>query len=56
MMAARYGPQDSADLLLVRGADPKARNDLGLGAADFARSAGHEALAARLEAAERARR
>lgn len=51
MMAARYGASDSADLLLGRGANAKLRNDRDLGAADFARAAGREALAARLEAA-----
>ena len=50
MMAARYGTESSVDLLLARGADPKRRNDLGMTAADFARSAGREALARRLEA------
>jgi hypothetical protein len=48
MMAARYGAEASVDLLLARGADPGARNDHGLAAADFARLAGREALAARL--------
>jgi ankyrin repeat protein len=49
MMAARYGDEASADLLLARGADAKLRNDPGLSAADFARLAGREALAERLE-------
>jgi len=49
MMAARYGTETSVDLLLARGADPRRRNDLGMTAADFARSGGREALAARLE-------
>ncbi|MDP1901994.1 MAG: ankyrin repeat domain-containing protein [Rubrivivax sp.] len=53
MMAARYGDERSANLLLARGASPKARNDLGLTAADFARQGGREALAARLEQAAR---
>ena len=48
MMAARYGNEDSAQLLLARGADPKLRNDLGLSAADFATTGGREALAAKL--------
>ena len=49
MMAARYGAEASVDLLLARGADPKRRNDLGLTAADFARAAGREPLARRLD-------
>ena len=53
MMAARYGPQDAAELLLQRGANAKLRNDLQLNAADFARAAGREQLALRLEAAAR---
>jgi len=51
MMAAGYGAIDGADLLLARGADPRARNDGGLNAADFARRAGRATLAARLERA-----
>lgn len=51
MMAARYGAFDAAERLLARGADPRARNDLGLSAADFARQGGREALAAQLEKA-----
>ena len=53
MMAARYGPEDAAELLLQRGANAKLRNDLQLSAADFARAAGREQLALRLEAAAR---
>jgi len=49
MMAAGYGAEDSVNLLLARGADPKARNDNGLSPADFARIAGREKLAARLQ-------
>jgi hypothetical protein len=49
MMAAGYGAIDGADLLLARGADPKLRNSHGLTAADFARRAGRDALARRLE-------
>jgi ankyrin repeat protein len=49
MMAAQYGPEDSVKLLLDRGADPKRRNQLDLGAADFARKAGRDTLAKRLE-------
>lgn len=51
MMAARYGNTDSAELLLARGANAKARNDAGLTAADFARSAGRDRLARKLEEA-----
>ena len=51
MMAARYGAFDAAERLLARGADPRARNDLGLSAADFARQSGREALAAQLDQA-----
>lgn len=51
MMAARYGSEASVQLLLARGADPKARNDQNLTAADFARQAGRDKLAATLAAA-----
>jgi len=51
MMAAGYGPESSVDALLAKGADPKRVNDLKLNAVDFARRAGREALAKRLEAA-----
>ena len=53
MMAARYGSEDSVRLLLDRGANAKLRNDLGLDAADFARAAGRDSLAARLAPAAR---
>lgn len=49
MMAAQYGNPASVDLLLARGADPRLKNDQGLTAADFARRADRQALAARLE-------
>jgi ankyrin repeat protein len=49
MMAARYGTEDSVQALLARGADPRRRNEQGLLAADFARLAGRDALAARLD-------
>lgn len=49
MMAARYGSEQSVDLLLARGADPSARNERQLSAADFARQGGREALAQRLD-------
>lgn len=48
MLAARYGSEAAVELLLARGADVGRRNERGLAAADFARLAGREALAARL--------
>lgn len=51
MMAARYGSEDTVRLLRARGADPKARNDLGLNAADFARLGGRESLSKELDVA-----
>ena len=53
MMAARYGAQDAATLLLARGADPRLRNAAGASAADLARFAERDRLADRLEAAAR---
>lgn len=53
MMAARYGTEDQVDLLLRAGADLQLRNDLALSAADFARQAGRDKLADRLQAAAR---
>lgn len=53
MMSAGYGAIDGVELLLSRGADAAARNHAGLSAADFARRAGRESLAARLERAVR---
>ncbi len=53
MMAARYGSEAAVDLLLARGADARRRNDRDLDAAAFARAAGRESLARRLEAAAR---
>lgn len=53
MMAARYGTEDQVDLLLKAGADRQLRNDLGLSAADFARQAGRDTLAERLQPAAR---
>ena len=50
MMAAQYGSEDSVKLLLEHGADAKRRNQRNLGAADFARLSGREALTQRLEA------
>lgn len=49
MMSAGYGAIDSAVLLMARGADARVRNDAGLDAAAFARRAGRDALASRLE-------
>ena len=53
MMAARYGSEDAVRLLRARGADLRARNDLGLNAVDFARLGGRESLVKELEAATR---
>ncbi|HWP19792.1 MAG TPA: ankyrin repeat domain-containing protein [Burkholderiaceae bacterium] len=49
MMAARYGSEDAAQRLLDEGADPTLRNELGLSAADFAKSVGRDRLAAQIE-------
>jgi len=49
MMAAQYGSEDSVKLLLARGADPSKRNQKNLNAADFAKLAGRDALAAQLQ-------
>lgn len=53
MMAARYGSEESVRLLLERGANPTLRNERELDAADFARLAGREKLAAQLAAKPR---
>lgn len=53
MMAARYGSEASVQLLLARGADPGLRNQRGMTAADFARGAGRDRLAALLEPSTR---
>jgi hypothetical protein len=53
MMAARYGPESSVDLLLAQGADRTLRNERELDASDFARLEGREKLAARLAATAR---
>lgn len=53
MMAAQYGSEAAVDLLLKQGANVRLRNDLDLGAADFASRAKRESLAARLAAAAR---
>jgi uncharacterized protein len=49
MMAAGYGTEKSAELLLAKQAGTDARNERGLSAADFARAAGREALAQRID-------
>ena len=49
MMAARYGAEPAVDLLLKQGADPRLQNDASLTASDFAKQAGREALAQRLQ-------
>lgn len=49
MMAAGYGAEANVDVLLGRGADPRARNELQLSPADFARRAQRESLAERLD-------
>ncbi|MBI5258636.1 MAG: ankyrin repeat domain-containing protein [Burkholderiales bacterium] len=53
MMAARYGNEDAAVLLLARGADARLRNERNLGAGDFARMAGRDRLGEQLDAAAR---
>ena len=53
MMAARYGPEESAELLVARGAGRELRNDKAMTAADFARSAGRDSLGKVLEASAR---
>ena len=53
MMAARYGSDDSAVLLLAKGASTSVRNQKDMNAADFARSVGRDALAAKLAPAPR---
>lgn len=49
MLAAGYGGITSAEILLAAGADASLRNEQGLSAADFARKAGREGLAAKLK-------
>lgn len=51
MMAAQYGPEEAVMALLKQGADVRLRNDLNLGAADFAQRVGRESLAKQLQAA-----
>ncbi len=49
MMAARYGAENSVDLLLARGASASATNDRNLDAVDLARAAGRDFLLDRLQ-------
>lgn len=53
MMAAQYGAEESVTLLLAQRADARVRNERGLNAADFARLAGREKLAQRLDSTQR---
>jgi len=53
MMAAQYGSEDSVRLLLEHGADPNRRNRRELRAADFAKLAGRDSLAASLQKLQR---
>jgi uncharacterized protein len=53
--AAENGDAETVDLLLGAGADSSARTDDGRGAADLARSGGHESVADRLDSGERER-
>ena len=55
MMAVRYGASDVARLLVQEGADPALRNQLGLGALDFARQAGRDDMAELIAQAVRQR-
>lgn len=56
MMAAQYGSEDSVLQLIERGADVRARNQLDLGAVDFARLSGRAPLVRRLELLDRSGR
>ncbi|MDZ7814304.1 MAG: ankyrin repeat domain-containing protein [Ideonella sp.] len=51
MMAARYGSEEGAKLLLRRGADAQLLNEQNLAASDFAKKVGREGLAKDLAAA-----
>jgi ankyrin repeat protein len=51
IMASGFGSIDAADWLLGRGANAGLRNEAGRSAADFARSAGWDGLAERLDQA-----
>ena len=55
MMAAQYGTPAAVKLLLEAGADPAARNELGLSAVDFAQRANRRDAAEMIAAAIRAR-
>ncbi len=56
MMAAAFGDQRSAEVLLAKGADPRLVNKAGSTAADLARAQGRERLAERLAMAAKASR
>lgn len=49
MMAARYGAEDSVDLLLARGASASVKNGRNLDAVDLARAGGRDFLLERLQ-------
>lgn len=53
MMAARYGSEEAVVALLAAKADVAVRNQQQMNAADFARSAGRDKLAARIEQSSR---
>jgi ankyrin repeat protein len=53
MMAAGYGTEKGADVLLGAGADARLRNLKDMSAADFARSVGRDALAVKIDRATR---
>ncbi len=55
MMAAHYGTRESVQMLLQEGADPSLKNQLGLGAADFALRASRKDIADLIAAAVRQR-
>ena len=55
MMAVHYGTRESVQLLLKEGADPSLKNQLGLGAADFALRASRKDMADMIAAAIRQR-
>jgi ankyrin repeat protein len=56
MLAAQYGTAKAVKLLILAGADPLLKNQLQLGALDFAQRGGREDSAALIAAALRARR
>jgi ankyrin repeat protein len=56
MMAAQYGSDEAVILLLDEGADPLLKNQLGLGAIDFAEKASRPATVALLTTAVQARK